>query len=77
MSIVYLFIKIYPFFGISLGVLCTDLSRALKRRANKAWVGLMLFSIVFYVSAVVWLIFRGDKNADAWFEGLQRWLHGG
>jgi len=77
MGIVYLFIKLYPVFGISLGVLLIDLTRSMKRRKNKAWVGLLLFAILFFASSVIWLVFRGDKNADLWFKEMQNWFQNG
>ena len=76
MSLLFLFIKLYPFFGLSLGVLLVDLSRTLKRRGNKAWGGLFMFALLFFASTAVWLFFRGDKNADLWFSGLQDWFQG-
>jgi len=74
MGIVYLFMKLYPVFGISLGVLLIDLSRSMKRRKNKAWIGLLLFAVLFFATSVIWLALRGDKNADLWFKGMQSWF---
>lgn len=70
----FLFIKIYPFFGISLAFVAFDLAKILKRRANKSWTGMAFCSVVFLVTAMAWVAFRGDKNADFWFISLTNWL---
>jgi len=67
MSILYIIIKLYPFFGISLGVLSIDLMVSMRRKHNKAWIGFLLFSILFFASSVTWIVLRGDIKADHWY----------
>jgi hypothetical protein len=74
MGILYLFIKIYPVFGLLLGVLLIDFARNAKRKNNKAWIGMTLFASFFFITALIWLGFRGDKNADLWFNGMTAWF---
>jgi hypothetical protein len=77
MSLVFFFLKIYPFFGIGLTVLCWDLSRSLRRRANRSWIGMALFGLLFFSTTALWIGFRGDRNADLWFARLDSWLRVG
>ncbi len=77
MSIVFFFLKLYPFFGIALTFLCVDLARSFKRRVNKAWIGMLAFGFIFFSSTVLWVVFRGDRNADLWFARLVEWLQVG
>jgi hypothetical protein len=67
MGLVYLFIKIFPIFGVALGIVSIDLARNFKRKGNRAWIGMVLFSIFFFVMTGLWIYFRGDRNADVWF----------
>ncbi len=77
MSIVFFFLKLYPFFGIALTFLCVDLARSFKRRVNRAWIGMVAFGFIFFSSTVLWVVFRGDRNADLWFARLVEWLQVG
>jgi hypothetical protein len=70
MGLVFLFIKIFPVFGISLGVIFLDISRSMKRRGSKGWLGLLGLSVVFFVLTAAWIFFRGDRNADLWFSRM-------
>ena len=74
MGLVYLFIKIFPVFGIALTILFSDLTRNFKRKGNRAWIGTLLFGSIFVAASIVWVVFRGDKNADLWFRMLSDWL---
>ncbi|MBS1958635.1 MAG: hypothetical protein JST80_04105 [Bdellovibrionales bacterium] len=67
MSIFYLLIKLYPLFGLSLTVLCFDLTRTYRRRANPVWIGFALFCAIFAVTTVLWFVYRGDINSEKWF----------
>ncbi len=75
MSLVFFFLKIFPFFGIALTVLFFDLARTFKRRGNRAWMGMILFGIFSLGLTAAWVYYRGDKNADRWFGHLVAWLH--
>lgn len=75
MSVVFFLLKLYPFFGVALTVLCVDLARNFKRRANRAWIGIVGFGFFFFSTSVLWVVFRGDRNADLWFSRLMKWLH--
>jgi hypothetical protein len=75
MGLIYLFLKIFPIFGLALAIVCVDLARNFKRKANKTWVGMLVFAAFFLALTGVWFFFRGDKNADLWFQELIRWLH--
>lgn len=77
MGLIFLFIKVYPVFGISLAVLSFDLARNFKRKGNRAWVGMVAFGAFFVISSIVWAVLRGDRNADKWFSGLLAWLQHG
>jgi hypothetical protein len=74
MSIIYLLFKLYPFFGISLAVLFFDLARHKRRGANPIWMFWAALMVVMCVTTLLWLVFRGDQNADIWFQDLQRSL---
>jgi putative effector of murein hydrolase len=76
MGLTYLFIKIFPFFGIALTVVAFDLARNFRRKGNRAWIGTIAFSLLFALMTLAWIGFRGDKNADLWFRFLTDWLHG-
>ncbi|NDG83560.1 MAG: hypothetical protein EBX52_00805 [Proteobacteria bacterium] len=75
MGLVFLFLKIFPAFGISLAFVFFDLARNFKRKGNKAWIGLVGLSAVMLLASVAWVVFRGDRNSDLWFsrivEGLR------
>ena len=74
MGLVFLFIKVFPAFGLSLGVIFLDLARNMKRKGGKAWIGLLLVSVFFFLLTGAWIFFRGDRNADLWFGRLLGWL---
>ncbi len=74
MGLVFLLIKIFPFFGISFGIIFFDLARSLKRKGNKSWIGLLLVSFFMFFASLAWVFFRGDRNADLWFARLMEWL---
>ena len=75
MGLVFLFLKIFPAFGISLAFVFFDLARNFKRKGNKAWIGLVGLSAVMLLASVAWVVFRGDRNSDLLFsrivEGLR------
>ena len=73
----FFFLKLYPFFGIAMTFLCFDLARNFKRRANRAWIGMTAFGFIFFSFTVLWVVFRGDRNADQWFARLVEWLGAG
>ena len=75
MGLIYLFIKIFPFFGLSLTVVGFDLARNFRRKGNRAWYGMIVFSLFFAAASVLWIVYRGDKNADYWFRRVTDWLH--
>ncbi len=70
MSLLYLMLKIYPVIAIGMGIICFDLSRTLKQKGNKGYIGLIIFSAIWFLSGTTWLIFRGDKNADRWYRDV-------
>lgn len=70
MSLLYLILKIYPVIALGLGIICFDLSRSLKQKGNKGYIGLLLFSVIWFLTGTTWLIFRGDKNADSWYRSV-------
>jgi len=74
MGLVFLFIKIFPFFGISLGVIFLDLSRSMKRKGSKSWLGLLFLCASMFLLTGAWIFFRGDRNADLWFARLIEWM---
>jgi hypothetical protein len=74
MSPLYLFIKVYPAFGIVLGFFFFDLARTLKRGANKAWMAVIAISLLCFVTSVLWLVGRGDRNADQWYHTIMSWF---
>jgi hypothetical protein len=74
MGLVFLVLKVFPVFGISLSVLCFDLARDLKRKGNKAWIGIILLSVIMMVLTGLWVYFRGDRHADLWFGRLLEWF---
>jgi ABC-type polysaccharide transport system permease subunit len=76
MSLVFFFLKLYPFFGASLTFLCFDLAQSFKRKGNKAWSGMAAFAVLFAATTILWIVFRGDRNADLWFARLSAWLRG-
>lgn len=57
-------------------IVSLDLARNFKRKGNRAWIGMLTFSGVFFLATAAWAFFRGDKNADAWFRFITDWLHG-
>ena len=76
MSVIYLFLKIFPFFGISFGILSFDLARNMRRKANVAWVPILMFSIACLALTGVWFYFHGFINADRWFLAIKYWFDG-
>jgi hypothetical protein len=74
MGVVFLFIKIFPVFGIALTILFSDLTRNFRRKGNRAWVGTLMIGFIFFALSVVWIVFRGDRNADLWFRNMSDWL---
>jgi hypothetical protein len=70
MGLLYTILKIYPAFGISIALVSYDLFRNFRRKGSKVWIpmlGILIFSVV---STVLWLIFRGDKNAEIWYQAV-------
>ena len=76
MGLIYLFIKVFPFFGIALIFLTIDLARNFKRKGNPTWIGMIAFSVIFMIATILWIVFRGDKNADYWFKAIHDWFQG-
>jgi ABC-type polysaccharide transport system permease subunit len=72
MSVLYLIIKLYPLFGLSMAVLCFDLSRSYRRKANSIWIGFAIFTVLFVVSVAAWLFYRGDLHSERWFADFAR-----
>jgi ABC-type polysaccharide transport system permease subunit len=70
MSILYLVIKLYPLFGLSMAILCIDLTRTYRRRLNSIWVGFAIFAVLFIASVILWVFFRGDLNSEKWIRAL-------
>ena len=75
MGVLYYLIKIYPFVAIVISFASGDIAVALRRKGNKAWIGFVLFCVIFGLSVVPWAWFRGDKNADIWFQAVADWVH--
>ena len=74
MSLFYLLLKVFPAFGLGFGVFCFDISRNLKRKGNKAWIGIALIAVVNLALTGIWIYFRGDRHADLWFGRVMDWL---
>jgi hypothetical protein len=74
MSLLFLLIKVYPAFGVALGVFFFDAARTLRRGANKAWMGVIVISLLFFVTSVLWIVYRGDRNADQWYQRVVEWF---
>jgi hypothetical protein len=74
MSLLFLMIKVFPAFGLSLGFIFFDIARSFKRKGNKAWIGFILVSGFFVASSGAWVYFRGDRNADLWFGRVSAWV---
>ena len=72
MSLLYLIIKLYPLFGLSAVVLCLDLTRSYRRKGNSIWIGFGIFTVVFFLTVVLWVVFRGDLNSERWFSDFAR-----
>ncbi len=67
MSVFYLVIKLYPLFGLAAAILCLDLARTYRRKANSVWIGFAMFCVIFLISVGAWVYFRGDLNSERWF----------
>lgn len=74
MSVLYLIIKLYPLFGLSMVVLCFDLTRTYRRKANNIWIGFAIFAVIFFLSVCAWVFFRGDLHSEQWFSDFVRQL---
>ena len=77
MSLIYMVMKLYPVFGISLTFLFFDLFRNLRRKGNRAYIGMFCFALIFLASTIVWFVLAGYKNADVWFNQLNHWFEHG
>lgn len=76
MSAIYIFIKIYPFIALSFAIVFFDLMRALKRKGNKTYLLMASFMTFCLGTAGIWILARGDKNAEVWFRALQDFFMG-
>ena len=76
MSFIYLFIKIYPFFGLSMAFVCLDLARNFKRKGDAKWIAFLAMSFLSLVTTALWIYFRGDKNTEIWILNFQHWVQG-
>jgi len=74
MALVFLLIKIFPFFGISFGIIFLDLARGLKRKGGKSWLGILAVSVVMFLLTGAWIFFRGDLHGEQWCARLLDWL---
>lgn len=74
MSPLYFLIKVYPAFGLVFGVFFFDIARTLKRGGNKAWMGCIVISVLFFLTSVLWVVQRGDRYADLWYHRAVEWL---
>jgi hypothetical protein len=75
MSIIYLIVKLYPFVGITFAVLCFDLMRSSKQKGHPVWMVFAAGLVFFLITTLLWLINRGDQNADIWFNSFKStWL---
>jgi hypothetical protein len=70
MSFLFLLIKLYPLFGLAMAILCFDLTRTYRRKANSIWLGFGIFTILFILSVVAWVYFRGDLHSQEWFNAI-------
>ena len=74
MGAIFIFLKVYPFFGVSLFFLCVDLARTMRRRGQRIWTLFVILGFLFAVTTLLWLVFRGDKHSDEWFVKTLVWL---
>jgi len=60
------FIWLYPVFAFCLSVIFIDLARVFRKTDNKIWMVLLFFAAILIAGLLMWVIFRGDLNAQKW-----------
>ncbi len=70
MHIVFLALRIYPFWAIPLAVVLLQVLIFLKRRKSGKLLPVMLFIGFLVLTSLLWVIFRGDLYSDQWLWDL-------
>ena len=70
MHLVYMLMRFYPFWALSLAIVFVEIAwhfhRGRKPIQYSFWAG----ALFFVVTTLCWLIFRGDLHSDQWVRSM-------
>lgn len=66
MRLLYLFARLFPFFGICGAVVFFEAGRHFRRRGQDYQYYCWFWVVVLTVLTLVWFLMRGDLHSDRW-----------
>jgi len=66
MHVIYALMRFYPFWALPVGLVLFELAFFFRRKNQKKQFFCFLTTLLLCVSALFWIILRGDLNSDAW-----------
>lgn len=70
MHVLYIIGRLYPFLAIAIVVVLVQVAIHFKRRRDPRAIPYWVVSGILILSAVLWIVFRGDQNSDAWLNAI-------
>lgn len=70
-SWIYAGVRMFPYWGIPLVILCLELTRHFRRRLSPFQWFFGFVSVLCAMLIGVWFAFRGDLHSDEW---VRNWL---
>jgi hypothetical protein len=69
---VYFLARIYPYWALPLAFVMGQLGLHFRRRKFKVQYSFWGMLVLLIVSSLIWIVFRGDLNADQWVRILEK-----
>lgn len=70
MHILYIIGRLYPFLAAAIVVLLVQIGIHFRRRRDPRAIPFWVFSGFLILSALLWMVFRGDLYSDQWLNAL-------
>jgi hypothetical protein len=67
-----LLMKLFPFWGTGLVIVCAELAIFYRRRESRHWKVFVTMGGGIALFVLLWLVFRGDLHSADWINSLDR-----
>ncbi len=62
----YNLVRFFPYWAVPLAIVLVDLGIYFRRKKKPSYRWVLFLSAVLVILSLVWVITRGDRNADRW-----------